>query len=54
MNIKPASPTDILRWPDGSIILRKHLEEYVWMGDDFEVITEEHPEYELLLEEAIE
>jgi hypothetical protein len=54
MNIKPASPEDLLRWPSGDTCLRKYMEHYPWLGDDFEVIPKDHPEYDLLIEEAIE
>jgi hypothetical protein len=52
MNIKPASPDDIIRWPDGSWCYRHELHEYTWMGDDYEVLTPEHPEYDLITEAA--
>lgn len=48
--IRKASPDDILRWADGTWCFRYELHEMTHMSDDFEVITEEHPEYELILE----
>lgn len=53
MTIRPASPDDILRWPDGSWCLRSDHCDHAdrWRGDDFEVLTPEHPEYNLILEE---
>lgn len=50
--IRKASPNDIIRWPDGTVCLRRDLHEYTWLSDDYEVITEESPEYETLLEEV--
>lgn len=50
--IRKASTNDIIRWPDGTVCLRRDLHEYAWKSDDYEVITEESPEYETLLEEA--
>lgn len=48
--ITKASPEDILRWPDGTTCTREEYSrgEFAHMSDDFEVITSEHPEYELL------
>lgn len=51
MSIKPASPDDVIRWPDGTVCLRRDLWQYEWKSDDYEVITEEHPEYDLLTTE---
>lgn len=53
MSITKASPDDILRWPDGTTCRRADWEkgEYAWKSDDFEVITEKHPEYVLLGED---
>jgi len=51
-SIKPANPNDVLRWPDGSWCYREYLNEYTWMSDDYEVLTQEHPEYELLTKET--
>ena len=48
--IKAASPDDIIRWPDGSTCMRFDLHEYGWKSDDYEVITEDNPEYEILIE----
>lgn len=48
--IKTASPHDILRWPDGTTCYRSEWNagHYAMMSDDFEVITEASPEYEVL------
>lgn len=46
MTIKPASPDDILRWPDGTWCYRSELWGMQHMSDDYEVITQDHPEYE--------
>ena len=50
--IRKASLNDIVRWPDGTVCLRCDLHEYAWKSDDYEVITEESPEYNFLVEEA--
>ncbi len=50
--IRKASPNDIIRWPDGTVCVRRDLPEYAWKSDDYEVITEESPEYNFLVEEA--
>lgn len=52
MSIKRANQEDILRWPDGFWCYRYELPEMDHKSDDFEVITEESPEYELIAEEA--
>lgn len=48
--IKIASRDDILRWPDGTTCYRWEWErgDYAYMSDDFEVITEDSPEYEVV------
>lgn len=48
--IKAASRDDILRWPDGTTCYRWEYERggYEWLSDDYEVITEDNPEYTLL------
>lgn len=46
MTIKPASPDDILRWPDGTWCYRSELWGMQHMSDDYEVITQDNPEYE--------
>ena len=50
MTVKLASRDDILRWPDGTTCYRWEWErgDYAFMSDDFEVITEESPEYQVL------
>lgn len=48
--IRPASPDDIIRWPDGTICARQELHEYGWMSDDYEVIVAGTPEWELIME----
>ena len=52
MNIKPANSDDILRWSDGTWCYRYELGEMTHMSDDYEVITEDNPEYELIGETA--
>jgi hypothetical protein len=49
-NIRPASQEDILRWPDGTWCFRCELYWMSHMSDDYEVITEAHPEYDLIIE----
>lgn len=48
--IKIANRDDILRWSDGTTCYRWEWErgDYAWMSDDFEVITTDSPEYEIL------
>lgn len=48
MVITAASSEDILRWSDGTWCFRYELHEMTHMSDDYEVITDQHPEYELL------
>lgn len=50
--IRKASVNDLILWPDGTVCLRGDLHEYAWKSDDYEVITEDNPDYERLLEEA--
>lgn len=45
MTIRPAGQEDILRWPDGSWCYRHELPEMGHKSDDYEVITEDSPEY---------
>ena len=54
MTIKPASQLDVIRWPDGTWCYRGELNwaDYSHMSDDYEVLTPEHPEYELLTGET--
>jgi len=49
-SIRTASRDDILRWPDGTTCYRWEWErgDYAWMSDDFEVITTESPEYDVI------
>lgn len=51
--IRRASPDDILRWPDGSRCYRHELHEFAWKSDDYEVITPDSPEYDLIVEEDV-
>lgn len=51
MAIRPASPDDILRWPDGHWCFRSDLADFGHKSDDYEVLTEDHPEYPLLTAE---
>lgn len=56
MSIRPANPDDVLRWPDGSWCYRHEHCDHAdrWRGDDFEVMTPEHPEYDMLISDAKE
>lgn len=51
MSIRLASQEDIILWPDGSWCFRYELPEMNHKSDDFEVITEDNPQYELLSQE---
>lgn len=51
MSVRLADPEDILLWPDGTWCYRHELAEMSHKSDDFEVITEQSPQYELLVAE---
>lgn len=47
--IRPASGNDVLRWPDGKWVYRDELESNPWLKEGYEVITPQHPEYDLIV-----
>jgi hypothetical protein len=47
--MRKASVDDLIRWPDGTVCYRGNLHEYTYMSDDYEVITDESPEYEMIV-----
>lgn len=50
--IRPIDGSDVVRWPDGTWCYAEDLHEYSWMSDDYEVLTPEHPEYDMVAADA--
>lgn len=48
MNIRKINGQDICHWPDGSWCFYEDLSEYNWLSDDYEVLVEGSPQWELL------
>lgn len=40
--------SDIHLWPDGTWCYTDELEDFTWMSDDYQIIREDTPEWELI------
>ena len=44
-------PQDLVRWPNGDLCFVKHLTKAQIYEGQYEVVTQDSPEYDLLMEE---
>ena len=49
--VQPASPDDLIVWPDGTYCFRHDLAEYTFMGDDRRTVAFGSAEWERMSED---